>query len=144
MQQDKETPEQNLARRAKRRAYRERLMADPYTAKKLKERATKDHKAYRLVNKGKIRRRNLSKLGWTPEGYDITFATQGGVCDICGKPETVSRRNPNGVLYADHEHTVPPIPRGLLCCEHNTAIGLLGDDPVLCEAAAVYLRKWGK
>ena len=47
-------------------------------------------------------------------------------------------------MDADHEHTIPPKPRGLLCGLCNKGLGQFKDDPILLENAAIYLRKWGK
>lgn len=39
----------------------------------------------------------------------------------------------------DHCHETGTI-RGILCMSCNTGLGMLRDDPILCEAAAIYLR----
>lgn len=73
-----------------------------------------------------------SKYGISVAQYEEMLARQGGLCAICRKPPTRKR------LYIDHCHTTLVV-RGLLCQKCNHAIGLLGDDPALCEAAGRYL-----
>ena len=87
------------------------------------------------------RSRNLKELGWTLEMAETTDREQGGRCAICRK---IPFGRSDKRLCADHKHTTPPEPRALLCTNCNTAIGLLMDNPELCEAAAEYLRAWGE
>lgn len=73
--------------------------------------------------------------------YDAMLAAQGGVCAICGRPET--RPAPNGQpsrLHVDHNHSTGLV-RGLLCNNCNQAIGKMGDDPDRLITAAEYLRR---
>ena len=83
------------------------------------------------------RKQALRKVGWTPEMYDSAHSSQQGLCDICKHPVV-------GTMCADHEHVVPPKPRGLLCSPCNLALGQFKDSPLVLEAAAAYLRKHGK
>lgn len=76
----------------------------------------------------------------TSEQYDDMFAAQDGVCAVCFKPETSKRNGKVKQMAEDHIHGTT-IVRGLLCANHNTGIGLFGDDPDLLEAAAFYLRR---
>lgn len=46
------------------------------------------------------------------------------------------------IAKADHEHTNPPIPRGILCGNCNLGIGNLQDNPEIMLAAIAYVRKW--
>ena len=94
-------------------------------------------RAWRKNNPDKKRDWDFKQLGWTLELYNEALVAQGGVCAICGQADP--KRN----LAADHEHTIPPKPRGLLCNSCNTSIGKFNDDPALLEAAAAYLRKYG-
>ena len=55
-------------------------------------------------------------------------------CAICGQAD---RR-----LHWDHDHGTGK-PRGWLCPSCNTSLGKMGDNPVLLERAAKYLRKRG-
>lgn len=60
---------------------------------------------------------------------------QGDACAICRKKASETR---NG-LGIDHCHKTGRV-RSFLCTRCNTALGMLGDDPALCELAAAYLR----
>jgi hypothetical protein len=57
---------------------------------------------------------------------------QHGACAICKRPF-------DGVFHVDHDHDTGD-PRGLLCSQCNTGIGLLGDSPERLLAAVDYLR----
>lgn len=74
----------------------------------------------------------------TPEWYDAAVEAQGGVCVICGQPETVMRFGKLKLLAVDHNHAGKP--RGLLCQGCNQGIGHLGKDLGRMEAAAEYLE----
>lgn len=92
-------------------------------------------RAYRALNPdaehGYYLRR---KYGITMEQYTAMLAAQGGVCAICGGGDG-SRR-----LAVDHCHATGKV-RALLCASCNTSLGRLGEDPVVLERAAAYLRK---
>lgn len=85
-------------------------------------------------------RMNAKNRILSPEQYAEMFIRQGGVCAVCQLPETAKRNGKVKQLAEDHIHGTD-IVRGLVCSNHNTAIGLFGDDPELLEAAAAYLRK---
>jgi Recombination endonuclease VII len=72
--------------------------------------------------------------GWTIGMFEVTLAEQGNRCAIC--------RLPFDRPCADHKHSDPPEPRGILCNGCNTAIGLLKENPEVCRAAAEYLEAW--
>lgn len=78
--------------------------------------------------------------GVTPEWYDAALEAQGGVCAICGQPETVMRFGKLKLLAVDHDHATGK-PRGLLCQGCNQGIGHLGEDLGRMEAAARYLEE---
>lgn len=82
------------------------------------------------------RKNQLSYIGWTPELYNKVLQEQDGKCAICQK--LVEGRQ----LDADHEHTVPPKPRGLLCNKHNQMLGLAEDSISILEATITYLKKY--
>lgn len=58
-------------------------------------------------------------------------ARQEPKCRICGTESN---------LTLDHDH-ITGKPRGILCNNHNIALGKMKDDPVRLEAAALYLEK---
>jgi|SRR5271157_3280937 len=74
--------------------------------------------------------------GWSPKRVEEYTELQKNCCAICG--ETFIK-----TPHADHAHTQPPSPRGLLCHGCNNGIGRFRDRPEVCESAAEYLRKWG-
>lgn len=90
------------------------------------------------VRDGALRR----KYGITLEQYHNLLVAQGGVCAICGKPETCTYQGVVRDLCVDHDHETGAV-RQLLCAVCNLLIGKAGDDPVLLEKAAAYLRKHG-
>lgn len=76
----------------------------------------------------------IRSYGISVADYDEMLESQGGGCYICGI-------GPVGrALDIDHDHRTGKV-RGLLCSNHNRALGLLGDDPELLLAAHTYLVK---
>jgi hypothetical protein len=76
----------------------------------------------------------IRSYGISVEDYDRMLEEQGGTCYICGRaPE-------NRALDIDHCHKSGKV-RGLLCSNHNRALGLLGDDPALLLRSIEYLVK---
>lgn len=61
------------------------------------------------------------------------------VCDICKKPETVTRAGRVRILNKDHDHSTGQW-RGLLCSRCNTGLGVFRDNPAILRAAAEYLE----
>ncbi len=89
------------------------------------------------------RKEALRLSGWTPEMVETTSAEQGHRCMICRQtPKPKKPTGGVGGLCADHEHTIPPKPRALLCHSCNTLLGMAKDSPELCRAAAEYLEAW--
>jgi len=90
--------------------------------------------------KAKRAQRNLDSLretyGWSPERFKEAMRSQGNACAICLE---LFKESPQ----ADHEHSDPPKPRGLLCKSCNWALGHLKDDVKIVEAALEYLKYWG-
>ena len=74
------------------------------------------------------------KYGITPEQYDEMLAAQGGGCAICGRPP-----RPDISLHVDHDHATGAV-RGLICFQHNNALGDFDDDPTLLAKAVAYLH----
>jgi hypothetical protein len=77
------------------------------------------------------------------EDYNRMLEAQGGVCAICGKPETAKRNGKPRLLAVDHNHHTGKV-RGLLCGKCNPMIGYADDDVTILERAAVYLRNFDK
>lgn len=94
----------------------------------------------------RFRNENLKhNYGISLEQYNEMLDAQGGVCAVCGKPETAKSnfKKRTKVLAVDHDHETGEI-RGLLCNKCNTAIGLLNDDISLFDKATRYLMNWLK
>ena len=95
--------------------------------------------SYRLKNAEVLRHKERQrKFGITREEYEQFFKDQNGVCAICKKPETATRRETVKALAVDHCHKTGRV-RGLLCSDCNTGIGKLKDDPEIIRMAAKYL-----
>ena len=85
--------------------------------RKSRERRTKEVRAY----------------GVSAAEQERMLLRQRNLCALCGDPPKRRR------LSLDHCHRTGRV-RGFLCNRCNGALGLLKDDPILCERAAVYLR----
>ena len=79
------------------------------------------------------------KFGLSGEAYQAMLDVQGGVCAICGRPETRTRNGRVQWLCVDHDHATGQV-RGLLCHRCNTAIAQL-DNSGLLAAAIAYLAR---
>lgn len=74
--------------------------------------------------------------------YDELFNSQGGVCRVCGQPET-RKHKVSGTVYrlsVDHDHGDAGLIRSLLCGKCNTALGLLDEDPNKIEMLLDYVN----
>lgn len=118
---------------------RERIRArqKEYEAKN-KDRRKKISSKYQEKNRASIAKRKRERYlkdayGMTLEEYDSLLTKQGGVCAICRK--ICKSRNH---LSVDHCHETGAN-RGLLCIGCNTAIGLLREDPIIIDAALMYI-----
>lgn len=80
----------------------------------------------------------MKKFGMTKEKYEEILESQGGVCAICGSPDTKTLMT--NYLFVDHCHTTGKV-RGLLCNNCNFSIGGFNDDISLLKAAIEYLQK---
>lgn len=87
-----------------------------------------------------LRTMTLRKYGLTLEGYEAKHRAQGGLCAICGKPETGTREGRLKQLSVDHSRATNRV-RDLLCCRCNQAIGLLCEDPAIIRQAAAYIER---
>ncbi|ADF42419.1 endonuclease VII [Synechococcus phage S-CBS2] len=99
--------------------------------------ASEKSKEWRTRNRANARKHKCGQLrrdyGITLEQYEEMDQKQGGVCSICSS-RPGSRR-----LSVDHCHSTGKV-RGLLCSNCNTAIGLLGDNRAILQAAITYLE----
>lgn len=119
---------------------------------KAKERYKENPTKYKESVKAYRKRRPWVKREWEWKQkygigraeYNEMLAKQGGGCALCGaKPEEQAGRSTHKhVLYVDHDHATGKV-RGLLCNQHNRAIGLFGDDAELLIKAAMYLAEHG-
>jgi hypothetical protein len=66
--------------------------------------------------------------------YERMLEEQNGGCYICGK------KPDKRALDIDHDHKTGKV-RGLLCSNHNRAIGLLNDDITTLAKAIQYLAR---
>ena len=96
----------------------------------------------RTLTKEDRRRENLRQIGWTPERFDKELKEQNGRCAICNVVLTFENKAGRTRANADHEHIVPPKPRGVLCGNCNIGIGNLQDSVELLEKATAYLKKY--
>jgi hypothetical protein len=89
------------------------------------------------------RRDRAKRRGVSTNEYQRMFDAQGGVCAICGNPETVPRvpGGPPRQLALDHSHKTSRI-RGLLCFLCNTKLGRLRDDLTWFQTAITYLDQY--
>ena len=96
----------------------------------------------------KIDRHELKKkYGMTARQYDDMLEAQGGVCKLCGKPETVMHGDKLLRLSVDHNHEHCPTRRGciecvrsLLCQSCNRLVGRIEANPQLALRALAYIK----
>lgn len=96
-------------------------------------------KAKEHYSKDKDRKNELRlryRYGLEPGQYEEMLQKQNGVCAICSRAEATER---NKRLAVDHCHSTGRV-RGLLCSHCNRAIGLLGDNRAILQAAITYLE----
>ena len=100
-----------------------------------------------LINKS-IKRPSISrwknhirkKFNLSEEEYAKMLDKQGGVCAICGQPETATFKTSIRRLAVDHDHITGEI-RGLLCRRCNLGLGYFNDDLTLIQRALSYLSR---
>jgi len=76
----------------------------------------------------------------TKELYDEMLEAQGGVCAICGQPETSTYRGKIRTMSVDHDHATGAI-RALLCSDCNRFVGFIERNPHKIELALAYLGR---
>lgn len=70
--------------------------------------------------------------------YYAMLDKQGGVCAVCGRPETSTYKGTLRSLAVDHDHVTGRV-RGLLCAKCNKALGLLEENPVVIDLLREYI-----
>ncbi len=93
-----------------------------------------------------LRRSRLrTKYGIEFEDFLAMLDLQDWQCQICDKKLAVriAGKRKGNVACIDHDHETNKI-RGILCSHCNRGIGLLGDNPLKLEKAAVYIRRHQK
>lgn len=84
---------------------------------------------------GRIRR----QYGITTEDCDKIFQSQNGLCACCGQPETaVHWKGKKRTLAIDHDHVTGKV-RQLICHRCNIVIGLVKENPDICELVRNYI-----
>ena len=93
------------------------------------------HRDNRANHPEKVRAMHLkSAYGITLLDYERLLLEQGGHCKVCLRTPDQEK---HGVLHVDHNHSTGAV-RGLLCHNHNTALGLAHDSPEELQALAAY------
>lgn len=90
-----------------------------------------------------MRRYNLQYYrGITIKEFKDIYEQQGGLCAICGKPETSLNNLTKGIkqLAVDHDHKTQGV-RGLLCTRCNTALGCLLENEDIVLNLLSYIRE---
>ncbi len=105
------------------------------------KRCTNDRrKAFRRKNPDIVKNECLRRtFGITLDEYRQILLEQGGVCDICGKPETSTFRGKLKHLSVDHDHETGKV-RGLLCNDCNIGLGWFKDNVQVLRNAIHYLN----
>lgn len=79
------------------------------------------------------------RYGITSTEYQERCEEQSNRCAICFKTPEESKGRSKTKLVVDHCHETNKV-RGLLCSACNSALGLLGDDVSVLEAAVNYIK----
>lgn len=101
-----------------------------------KERIRAQQKEWRSANKAALKRNSLKLVYFTPELLEELLVFQNYLCAICGGD---LKSRPSKHIHADHCHDTKT-PRGVLCTQCNTGMGLLKDDPDRLRRAIEYLE----
>lgn len=109
-------------RRAKAKAYRDRLTPEERRQRRLASEARNVESVA-----AQRRKKHLRRYGLTVEQYDAMVEAQGGLCAICGQPETAVTRGRVVRLSVDHNHGTGAV-RALLCRRCNVAVGVMEND----------------
>ena len=101
-------------------------------AKRKKLREMSPEEAYRLKRHEQLRNKYKMSL----EMYETMLDLQGGVCALCGLPETQGK-----ALSVDHCHKTNKF-RAILCHKCNKGLGQFMDNPIVLRKAADYIEHW--
>ena len=105
-----------------------------------KEGKSAQQREYRATIAEYLRGKRLQDaFGISLEKYNEMHAIQGGVCAICGNPETSKRNGKTRWLAVDHCHDSLKV-RGLLCGSCNPMIGYAKDNISILERAIEYIK----
>jgi hypothetical protein len=85
-----------------------------------------------------LSQKRRSRFNLTLEEYQALLDAQGGVCAICGQPETKVQHGHVRQLSIDHNHETGEI-RGLLCFACNMGLGSFKDSLESLSNAIDYL-----
>lgn len=135
---DRNRDELNRRTREQRAANRDAANARAKELRKqFPERQREYQRRYQDKHRDKISLKKRAQVFGIPVTMLLTMLDfQEYRCAICLRPVTITGASRFDV---DHCHDTGEI-RGILCAPCNRGIGMLRDDPVLCEIAAVYLR----
>lgn len=99
-------------------------------------RCTTHHRLFKKAQKAKNHDAMVSRVyGLAPGDYERLYEAQGGRCAIARCRATGKSKK----LAVDHNHKTGEV-RGLLCTNHNRAIGYNFDDPEAFRSLADYLE----
>lgn len=119
------------------------LMADPTRLVRKRRQARENQRRRRKEEADKVRSGKLfAAYGITLDEYRVRHSAQDGLCAICGRPETATRRGKTMQLAVDHCHDTGRV-RGLLCSRCNIGLGYFKHDLARLKSAMKYLRATG-
>ena len=87
-------------------------------------------------NRHALQNQHKRLYGITPKIHRYILKTQGGVCAICKKDTTGTKKK----LALDHNHKTGHV-RGILCDKCNLLIGYADDDIKILKSAIKYLKE---
>lgn len=134
------------------RAYYQTVRDDPAFQQRNRARAGAWAEAHRDLSRAKATRKRIQNYGLSVETYAAMWDAQGGLCAICGSPETVEHRRGESrggtrQLAIDHNHACcrkgkacERCRRDLLCFSCNTGLGKL---EAHWDKATAYLQRHG-
>lgn len=105
------------------------------------ERKLKRHLDWKQNKERLSVKRLCRRYGMTSQQYEEMVRTQGGLCAICGRPESRTWQGKLRTLSLDHDHETGKA-RALLCADCNAAIGLFQEDPERMKSAIEYVERF--